>query len=188
VLWPASLPFAARVALVFLIVELFSYWYHRAAHRFAFLWGFHSTHHVLTVVTGLKALRTHPIDNALFYIPRTLPLVFIGAGAEELLAATWFGCVLGILSHANIDVQDGGLGWFVNLPRFHLVHHSSNLEESNSNFGCHTVLWDRVFGTFRASKGEALIGVTPVRVRTLWQELIWPFYRSVEIADGERAR
>ncbi len=184
VLWPASLPFAARVALAFVIVELFSYWYHRAAHRFGVLWRFHSTHHVITEITGLKSLRTHPIDNALFYFPRTLPLMFLAAGSEELLAATYFGCILGILSHANIDVAEGGLGWFINFPRYHFVHHSSALEESNSNFGCHTVLWDRVFGTFRASKGQAPIGVLPVRARTLWQELIWPLYRSVEMADA----
>jgi sterol desaturase/sphingolipid hydroxylase (fatty acid hydroxylase superfamily) len=184
VLWPASLPFAARVALAFVLIELFSYWYHRAAHRFAVLWGFHSTHHVITEVTGLKALRTHPVDNALFYLPRTLPLMFLGVGAQELVAATYFGCILGILSHANVDVNAVGLGWFMNLPRYHLVHHSSLLEESNSNFGCHTVLWDRIFGTFRASKGQAPIGVVPVQVRTLWQELIWPLYRSVEVLDA----
>jgi sterol desaturase/sphingolipid hydroxylase (fatty acid hydroxylase superfamily) len=182
-LWPSALPFAVKVALAFLIVELFSYGYHRAAHRFGVLWGFHSTHHVITEVTGLKALRTHPIDNALFYLPRTLPLLFLGVGAPELIAATYFGCILGVLSHANLDLNEKGLGWLINFPRYHAVHHSSSIGESRSNFGCHTVLWDRVFGTFRGSKGPAPIGVEPVRMRTLWQELIWPFYRSVELRD-----
>jgi len=180
-LWPSSWPFAVRVLLVFAIVELFSYGYHRAAHRFEILWGFHSTHHVLTEVTGLKALRTHPVDNALFYLPRTLPLLLLGAGAAEVVAATYFGCVLGVLSHANIDVSVRGLGWFINFPSYHAIHHSSALEESNANFGCHTVLWDRVFGTFRATKGVAPVGVSPVRARTLWQELAWPLYRPITI-------
>jgi sterol desaturase/sphingolipid hydroxylase (fatty acid hydroxylase superfamily) len=182
-LWPSTLPLAARVLLAFLIVELFSYWYHRAAHRFRLLWGFHSTHHALTEVTGIKALRTHPLDNALFYLPRTLPVALLGAGSEELLAATYFGCVLGVLSHANLDVSSRWLGWFINFPGYHFVHHSSSLEESNCNFGCHTVVWDRVFGTFRAAGSDAPVGIAPVRVRTLWQELIWPLYRSVEMRD-----
>lgn len=180
-LWPTALPFAAKVLLAFLVVELFSYGYHRAAHKLELLWRFHSTHHVITELTGAKALRTHPLDNALFYLPRTVPLLLLGAGASELVAATYFGCILGILSHANLELSDRGLGWFINFPRFHAVHHSSQLEESNSNFGCHTVLWDHVFRTFRASKGEAPIGVAPVGARTLWQELVWPLYRSVAV-------
>ena len=187
-LWPATLPFAAKVLLVFLIVELFSYGYHRAAHHFELLWGFHATHHAITEVTGLKALRTHPLDNALFYLPRTLPLLLLGAGAQEILAATYFGCVLGILSHANVDVAERGLGWFINFPSYHVVHHSSDIAESRSNFGCHTVIWDRVFGTFRARKGEAPIGIAPVGPRTLWQELVWPLYRSVAIRSAAPAK
>ena len=177
-LWPRNIPFALKVILAFLTVELFSYGYHRAAHRFDVLWRFHSTHHVITEITGMKALRTHPIDNALFYLPRTVPLMLLGAGAEEMVAATYFGCMLGILSHANIDLSERGVGWFINLPSFHAVHHSSDVEESRSNYGCHTVFWDRVFGTFRPTSKGFEVGVTPVGTRTLWQELVGPLYRS----------
>lgn len=185
-LWPSHLPFAVKVLLAFLIVELFSWGYHYAAHHVEVLWGFHSTHHVITEVTGLKAIRTHPVDNALFYLPRTVPLLVLGAGPGEILAATYFGCVLGVLSHANIDVAESGLGWFINLPQFHFVHHSSAFEESRSNYGCHTVIWDRLFGTFRKHKGDAPIGVEPVGVRTLWQELCWPLYRRVGMGASRR--
>ncbi len=179
-LWPADWPFALRFGLAFLLVEFFSYWVHRAAHRTRLLWQFHSTHHVATELNGLKAVRTHPVDNLAFFIGRTLPLLAVGAGREELLAAASLGGVLGILAHANLDLSDAGWGLLVNYPQTHAVHHSANLVESNSNFGCHTVLWDRLFGTFRRRPQEPLtIGVDPVGPRTLWQELMWPFYRRV---------
>ncbi|MFT3710949.1 MAG: sterol desaturase family protein [Archangium sp.] len=179
-LWPTTAPFAARVLLAFFIVEFFSYWLHRAAHRVPLLWQFHSTHHVITRVTGLKALHTHPVENVFFYLVRHLPLLLIGAGADEVLSATTFGGMLGILAHANIEVSTRGLGWVVNFPSYHAVHHSAVLAESNSNYGCHTVLFDRLFGTFREAPVEPLtVGVAPVGARSLWQSLIWPFYRRV---------
>jgi sterol desaturase/sphingolipid hydroxylase (fatty acid hydroxylase superfamily) len=179
-LWPSGAPLAVRIVLAFFLVELFSYWFHRACHRVPLLWQFHSTHHVITELTGLKSLRTHPVDNVLFYVARSVPLLLLGAGPVELVAATYFGSILGILAHSNIDVADGFLGAVVNYPRFHTVHHSSALAESNANFGCHTVLWDRIFRTFRREPlAPLLLGVAPVRMRTLWQELIWPFYRRI---------
>ncbi len=178
-LWPGSAPFAVRVLLAFLVVEFFSYWMHRAAHRWAFLWRFHSTHHVVTELTALKALRTHPLDNLFFYAARNVPLLLLGAGAEELIAAVFFGATLSLLAHANVDVSERHLGLVVTFPRYHAVHHSSALAESHSNFGCHTILWDRVFGTFRSvPQGILVLGVHPVGKRSLWQELVWPLYRA----------
>jgi sterol desaturase/sphingolipid hydroxylase (fatty acid hydroxylase superfamily) len=125
-------------------------------------------------------VRTHPVDNALFYLGRVAPLVLLGAGADEVLAAIYLGGALGILSHANLEVSDWGLGLFFNLPRAHSVHHSADAVEANSNFGCHTVLWDRLFGTFRPAPQPGLVlGVKPVGPRSLWQQLAWPFYRWV---------
>lgn len=179
-LWPAQAPFAARVALAFFTVEFFAYWVHRAAHRFRPLWQFHSTHHVITELNGLKAVRTHPVDNVVAYVGRVVPLMLLGAGPSELQAAIYFGGVLGILSHANLTLSDRGLGLLVNFPSAHAAHHASDVAEANVNFGCHTVLWDRVFGTFRrAARPGATLGVDPVGPRTLWQQLAWPFYRRV---------
>ena len=148
-LWPTEAPFAMKVVLAFLLVELFSYWFHRLAHRARFFWRFHQTHHVVTELTSLKALRTHPIDNLFFYFARMVPLLLLGAGSAEAVAVVYFGATLSLLSHANVHVCEGPLGWVVNFPAYHAVHHSADLRESNSNFGCHTILWDRVFSTFR---------------------------------------
>lgn len=179
-LWPTQAPLGLKVLLAFFVVEFFSYWLHRAAHRFPLLWQFHSTHHVITQLNGLKALRTHPVENVLFALARTGPLMLLGAGFDEVLTATTLGGMLGILAHANLDVSDRGLGLVVNLPGYHAVHHSAELAESNSNFGCHTIVFDRLFGTFRrADRDSLVVGVHPVGTRSVWRELIWPFYRRV---------
>ncbi len=178
--WPSAAPFGLKVALAFFVVEFFSYWFHRAAHRVPLLWQFHSTHHVITQLNGLKALRTHPVDNVLFYVVRTVPLMLVGAGVDEVVTATTFGAVLGILAHANVSVSERGLGLLVNMPGYHALHHSPELEQSHSNFGCHTIVWDRIFGTFKpSSKVKLPVGVHPVGTRSIWRELVSPFYKRV---------
>ena len=175
-LWPGDAPFVVRAALAFFAIEFASYWFHRLAHRIAFLWRFHQTHHVVTELTALKAVRTHPLDNVFFSIVRSVPLLLLGAGAAEVTAALYFGATLGLLAHANVEVEEGPLGLVVNYPRYHEVHHSADLDESNSNFGCHTVLFDRLFGTFRArvARTPPRLGVHPIGARSVWQELVAP--------------
>lgn len=179
--WPTHAPFFARVLLAFLVVEFFNYWMHRAAHRVPLLWRFHATHHAVESLSTLKAVRTHPVDNLFFHLARNLPLLFLGAGPDEVVSAIALGGTLGLLSHANVDVGEGVLGWIVNFPRYHAVHHSIDVEESNTNYGCHTVLFDRLFGTFRERETTPpALGVAPAGRRTLWQELVWPLYRRVD--------
>jgi sterol desaturase/sphingolipid hydroxylase (fatty acid hydroxylase superfamily) len=178
-IWPATAAFPLRLLLAFFAMELCSYAIHRAAHRSRLLWQFHSTHHFVTELTGLKSVRTHPVDNLLFYVCRTVPLMLVGAGSDEIVAATYFGGVLGILAHANLQISDRWLGLIFNFPQVHAVHHASDLAQSNSNFGCHTVVWDRIFGTYRRAVEPPVLGVAPVGPRSVWQELAWPFYRWV---------
>jgi len=165
--WPKTV---FSVPLAFLVMELCNYAFHRAAHRVPILWRFHATHHVITELTGVKSLRTHPIDNVFFHVVRTVPLMLLGAPAEDIVSATYFGAVLGILSHANLDLAPGALGWFINFPRFHAVHHA--IAVKFANFGCHTVVWDRVFRTFDdGSNQPAQLGVATRSQRSVWREL-----------------
>ena len=180
-LWPTAWPVAVKVTLAFLLIELGSYVMHRLAHRVPLFWRFHQTHHAVTGLTALKALRTHPVDNLCFTVLRTVPALLLGAGASEVSLAGAFGLSLSLLAHANLDLAPGPLGLVVNFPGYHAVHHSAALDESNANFGCHTVLFDRLLGTFRAeARAPLIVGVTPVGPRTLWQEVIGPFLPSVD--------
>ncbi len=179
--WPREAPFGVRVSFAFALVEFSSYWFHRAAHRVPWLWRFHRTHHVVRELTTLKAVRTHPVDNVFFFVCRQVPLLLLGAGPDDVIAAVSLGASLSLLAHANVDVAAGPLGLFVNYPAYHAVHHSANIDESNSNFGCHTVVFDRLFRTFTEHPREPLeVGVTPLVKRSLWNELIAPFYRRPE--------
>ncbi len=58
------------------------------------------------------------------------------------------------------------------------------MAESNTNYGCSAIVWDRLFGTFADSRtAEAGIGPTEP---TLWQKFLMPVREPLDskIAPG----
>jgi len=58
-----------------------------------------------------------------------------------------------MFNHGNIRLPtklDAVLRLFVVTPDMHRVHHSTEDDETNSNFGFSLPWWDRLFGTYRA--------------------------------------
>jgi sterol desaturase/sphingolipid hydroxylase (fatty acid hydroxylase superfamily) len=88
--------------------------------------------------------------------------VFIKLGVISLLgvspgAVLAFELILNgmaMFNHANLALPlpvDAVLRAVVVTPDVHRVHHSVLPAEANSNFGFNLVIWDRMFGTWRAS-------------------------------------
>ena len=65
----------------------------------------------------------------------------MGAKTSAVIEGSFFG-------HTNLDLNTRGIGWVFTTNRYHVHHHSRVLEESNTNYGCAVILWDRIFGTF----------------------------------------
>jgi hypothetical protein len=45
-------------------------------------------------------------------------------------------------------------------PSHHRVHHSTNEQYLDKNFGSTFIVWDRLFGTFEAEEEQTLYGIT----------------------------
>ena len=90
---------------------------------------------------------------ALFGVPALAVLVF-----EILLSAG------SLFTHANIRLParfEHGLRWVFVTPDMHRIHHSIHPDETDSNFGFHLSLWDRLFNSYRESPrdGQATMSV-----------------------------
>jgi len=48
----------------------------------------------------------------------------------------------------------GWLEWVINTPSAHRVHHASNPEYIDKNFGGVFLIWDRIFGTYEPERPE----------------------------------
>ena len=160
---PPPLLMMTLYTLVFLLLEDFSrYGLHRLMHRVPLLWRFHKTHHSATVLTPFTLFRVHPIEMTLYYLRGTLVFglvsgvfIFLWGGKVsgwQILGVDAIGFIFNLaaanLRHSHIWLS---FGWFEKLfisPAQHQLHHSTNPEHFNKNYGSVLALWDRVFGSW----------------------------------------
>ena len=142
--------------LTFVVIDFVFYWYHRGQHRVRFLWCAHVVHHSsehMNLGTALRQSPTGPFTKALFYWPLPLlgfdPLVIASAGAIATIYGFW--------THTEVIKKLWApLEWLLVTPSHHRVHHGSNAEYVDRNYGNVFIVWDRLFGTFEPE-------VAPVR-------------------------
>lgn len=91
-----------------------------------------------------------------------------------------------MFNHGNIRLPAGldrVLRWVIVTPDMHRVHHSVEIDETNSNFGFNLPWWDRLFGTYRGQPRAGQVGMTigihghtdPREVARLDGMLLMPF-------------
>lgn len=144
-----------RIALVFanlVAIDLLFYWYHRAQHRFDFLWAIHELHHADTELNATTSYRTYwletPIQTALVITPTVL--VFGGLGPTHAVVVLAFSLFFLVFSHANLRLRLGPLtGWVIG-PQVHRVHHSRLPGHRDRNFAQYFPFLDRLFGSWYA--------------------------------------
>ena len=161
-IWPSDWPVLAQVVLLFFSYELVNYWYHRGAHQWYWLWKVsgHGTHHAFKHLTAINTMANHPLEALFLMLPRML-VGFLLGGAEVGIAAASLFSVTVFMAHCNLDLNSRVNGWVLTTNRYHIHHHSIVREESNTNYGCACIFWDRIFGTFSdADTEEAGIGKT----------------------------
>ena len=59
--------------------------------------------------------------------------------------------------HTDLIGRLGPLEWIFNTPAHHRVHHASNAEYLDRNYGGILIVWDRLFDTFAEERPEAPI-------------------------------
>ncbi|MCB1844207.1 MAG: sterol desaturase family protein [Halioglobus sp.] len=179
------LPYWAAVATGMLVLDFAIYWQHRLLHVIPPLWRLHRVHHADTGFDATTAVRFHPFEIALSMLIKLGLIALFGIPA---LAVLFFEILLSagaLFTHANIrlpDVFERRLRWLLVTPEMHRIHHSVHKEETNSNYGFHLSIWDRIFGSYRDEPRDGQttmqIGLHEFRGRddqTLWALLINPF-------------
>jgi ornithine lipid hydroxylase len=160
--WANGLPFALQVVAALLWIELAKYGAHRWHHTNRGLWWLHALHHSSRRLYTLNNFRFHPLNHAINQLFAIGPLLLLGVPAEVLLACLAITQPVLMLQHANIELRSGWLNRVFSSNEAHRWHHSASVAEANCNFGSALLLWDHVFGTWRApdtGRGPAAIGL-----------------------------
>lgn len=152
--------------LLFVGQEFFYYGYHRSAHRVRWFWATHAVHHSaneLTLATAMRLGWTGQLTGtALFFTP----LVWLGFPPNAVLASVALNLLYQFWLHAPWMPRLGPLEWVLNTPTHHKVHHASNTEYLDCNYGGVLIVFDRLFGTFVDERADVPIRyglTTPLR-------------------------
>jgi sterol desaturase/sphingolipid hydroxylase (fatty acid hydroxylase superfamily) len=143
------------LVLLFFGQELCYYAYHRAAHRVRWFWATHAVHHSpneLTLATAMRLGWTGKISGtALFFAP----LVWIGFSPIAVAIALAANLLYQFWLHTTwIPKLGRGFEWWFNTPSHHRVHHASNPEYLDCNYGGVLIVFDRLFGSFAEERHD----------------------------------
>jgi sterol desaturase/sphingolipid hydroxylase (fatty acid hydroxylase superfamily) len=135
-----------------LLLDVATYWWHRANHRLPFLWRFHRVHHADAEMDVTTASRFH-LGEIVMSSALRIPFVLL-AGIHLWELALFETLMLAVVQfhHANIWVGarlDRLLRLFIATPAMHKVHHSRLRPETDSNYSAMLSVWDRLFRSFR---------------------------------------
>jgi sterol desaturase/sphingolipid hydroxylase (fatty acid hydroxylase superfamily) len=173
--WPALL----------ISLEFFYYWHHRFAHRIRWFWATHAVHHSPNCLNLAAAYRLGWTGIISGHFLCFAPLVWLGFAPVAVLTGLALNVFYQFWLHTELIPKLGPLEWVLNTPSHHRVHHASNPEYIDRNYGGVLIIFDRLFGTFAAENPSVPITyglVTPIRSqhpvaivfaewRRLWQDV-----------------
>lgn len=176
---------------LFLLTDFVWYWYHRWGHEVNILWCAHVVHHQsddFNYTTSTRITVFQAIARGIFWA--ILPML----GFEPKMV-----CILLLVhgaypffTHTQLVNKVGWLEKILVTPSHHRVHHSSNPEYLDKNYGDVLIIWDKLLGTFAEEKATPIFGLTkPLKSYSfLWQHFhYWlELAIAVERAKGFRER
>ncbi|MFT5786705.1 MAG: sterol desaturase/sphingolipid hydroxylase (fatty acid hydroxylase superfamily) [Ascidiaceihabitans sp.] len=193
-LTPLSIPMTGWTwLLAFLAADFTYYWMHRLEHEHRILWASHSVHHSSKDYNLTVGFRLSVVEG-LFEWAFLIPMILIGF--------TPFQAIVGLLLVAQYQhwvhtERVTKLGWLdevFNTPSVHRVHHGSNRQYLDKNYGGVLMIWDKVFGTFAREEEKVIYGLTrdintnnPVKITFIEFGNIWQDVRKCRTM-GDRLR
>lgn len=175
--WPHDL---ALAGLAFVAADLGKYLIHRASHQIDGLWRFHLAHHQPGRLSAMNALRLHPVNMAYNAAIDTLPLVLLGVTPALAAALAALRATVGIVQHANLDLETGRQ-WLFNAPSYHRTHHDVDVAQAHHNYASTLLVWDRVFSTLLRAPAPHAVGIAASAHRLpmgYLGQLLYPFCRE----------
>lgn len=151
--WVFDMASISHWLLGFLLYDFLYYWYHRISHERQLFWASHVVHHQsedYNLSTALRQTSTSFMTTWVFFIPcffLGMPIyMYVSIASAHLIYQFWV--------HTQHISTLGFLEWFMVTPSNHRVHHAQNPEYIDTNYGGLFIIWDRLFGTFRAETPE----------------------------------
>ncbi len=134
--------------LLWIAEDFTFYWYHRCSHRVRLLWADHVNHHSSQYYNLATALR-QPVLGECWIWAFWLPLALLGFHPVAIALTSGINLLYQFWIHTEAVRRIGPLERVLNTPSHHRVHHGSNPEYIDKNYGGWLIVWDKLFGSFQ---------------------------------------
>jgi sterol desaturase/sphingolipid hydroxylase (fatty acid hydroxylase superfamily) len=135
------------------------YWNHRLAHERRYLWAVHVVHHSSERYNYATALRQPVVDELGPSVPYGLLCLF-GVAPQAVAVGRAVNLLYQFWVHTETIGRLGRPEEVLNSPSHHRVHHGSNSQYLDRNYGSILIVWDRLFGTFEPEGERVVYGLT----------------------------
>jgi len=185
-----QLSFPLSIILSVVAMDFIIYLQHVLVHAVPALWRLHRVHHADLDYDLTTGARFHTIEIILSMLIKFATITVLG---PPVVAVVIFEVILNgmaMFNHGNVRLPcglDRILRLIIVTPDMHRVHHSTEENEANSNYGFNLSIWDRVFGTYidqpREGHQNMTIGIhyyrDPKQVSWLPGMLMLPFIGKI---------
>ncbi len=145
--------------LCLIALDFCRYWAHRIAHEQRFWWATHITHHSSEQYYFGVSFRLSWVQHLklIFFLPVAIagfdPVIFFICHQIEVLYQFW-------IHTEYIKKLPTPIEYIFTTPSHHRVHHATNDQYIDKNYGSTFIIWDRMFGTFEPEKEQPVYGIT----------------------------
>ncbi|HEX6226664.1 MAG TPA: sterol desaturase family protein [Chryseolinea sp.] len=169
----------------YVVFDFCSYWAHRISHHLRILWATHVVHHSgehynLTVSFRLSWIQYFKI---IFFFP----VAFIGFHPLVIFATNQIAILFQFWAHTEyIRRLHPAIEYIFATPSNHRVHHGSQEQYLNKNFGATFIIWDRMFGTYQKEEQQVIYGITG-NITSKINPLLINFHECMDIIKDIRS-
>ncbi|HKK89551.1 MAG TPA: sterol desaturase family protein [Saprospiraceae bacterium] len=157
---PITIPATWWSGILCLIgIDFARYWAHRVAHEQRFWWATHVPHHSSEQYYFGVSFRLSWVQQlkVFFFLPVAAigfdPIVFFICHQIEVLYQFW-------IHTEYIKKLPRPIEYIFTTPSHHRVHHATNPQYIDKNYGSTLIIWDRIFGTFEPEVEKPVYGIT----------------------------
>lgn len=143
----------------YIIYDLCSYWAHRVSHENRFWWATHVVHHSGENYNLAVSFRLSWIQHikVIFFLPIAFmgfhPIIFFVTNQVAVLFQFW-------VHTEYIRKCPRWMEYIFATPSNHRVHHGSQEQYIDKNYGATFIFWDRIWKTYEPEDEKVIYGIT----------------------------
>jgi sterol desaturase/sphingolipid hydroxylase (fatty acid hydroxylase superfamily) len=170
-----------KYLLLFVALEFAYYWWHRTSHRSRWFWSHHAVHHSANELNLSAAYRLGWTSRLMATYVIFSPLAVLGFEPQAIFGAYSLNLTYQFWVHTEWIPKLGPLEWLLNTPSAHRVHHASNLEYLDANYGGVLIVFDRLFGTYQPERQSVPIRYGLVHPLQSYNPLLIAFHQFIPL-------